>query len=436
MNNIYEFFENNRIDKKSRILLSLSGGGDSVFLFYLFLKARIDFSCAYFQHNLRKDSVKEEEFVKALCKKHSVKLYYAQREKEWNNSIENNAREERYAFLFDVLYREKFDYIATAHNKDDVIETFFINLFRGSGIYGLASIKEKDEKRHIIRPILNITREEIRDSLRKDGIEWYDDPTNEKDIFIRNKIRLQLLPIMKEIFPSYKDTIFRTASNLREYGDLLENILKNYKYILPDEGIYLDCKMILNYNNYSILHALLKDMKMDREFYINLYDLCKKDIGKQLNTKGIVAVKGRYGIYIKGRKQVFFEKYPIKTDKQQINGWKIFIEDIERKNLIFDKGDRFLFLDDLQETYIGSIKRDEKIVHWNNRVYSVKELFSMKHIDSIWLDYMPGIYKGDELIFIPGVFRSRKFSVKGNDKIFKIGVMHNAYRKVLERRGY
>ena len=185
--------ENNLFCKNDRILIALSGGVDSVVLAHLMLKANYDIALAHCNFHLRKEeSNRDEAFVRSWAKENSVELFVKEFDtfaymKENKLSLEMAARDLRYQWFDSLLKEYGFSYLATAHHLDDSIETFFINLLRGTGIAGLHGIQAKNDK--IIRPLLFATREDILNYAKKNNISYVEDSTNSETKFIRNKIR-------------------------------------------------------------------------------------------------------------------------------------------------------------------------------------------------------------------------------------------------------
>ena len=182
-----------------QVLLAVSGGRDSVTLVDLVARCGIPFGIAHCNFHLRPgDCDRDENFVRQLASRHGVKCYVAQFDTrkyaaQYKLSIEEAARRQRYDFFEKIRLEENYDTVATAHHRDDSIETFFINLMRGTGIAGLHGILPRNGC--IIRPLLSISRAEIDEYVRKQGLSYVDDYTNSETVYLRNRIRLQLLPL-------------------------------------------------------------------------------------------------------------------------------------------------------------------------------------------------------------------------------------------------
>ncbi len=241
------FLENIRthslIIPKDTVILGFSGGKDSVTLFYLLkaLKKDIPFDliAAYFNHGLRKDADTEEKWVKCFCETQGVKLVtgsknVSQFRKETGLNLEHAASLSRYKFFQEISSKYTNPKVATAHTRSDLTETFFIKLFRGSGLQGLSAISSKKEN-NIIRPLLLFTQGEILSFIQRNNIEFYQDPSNREDLFLRNRIRHHLVPEIEKIEPDIDNHIFQTVSIIQE----------EYEYFSETAGAILDQHLIL-----------------------------------------------------------------------------------------------------------------------------------------------------------------------------------------------
>lgn len=179
------------------------------------LKKTDQVGVAHVNHNFRADSQKDLEFVKSLAEQLKIPFYSKTLAPQVSGNKEEFGRIERYKFFNELRQNEGFDWILTAHHRDDVIESFFMQIFFGRRVYGIASI---DEKRRLLRPILHMSREEITEYVTKWKIPYLEDPTNDDTGFLRNKIRNILIPTLEDMFGSQvKGSIFES---LREIHDL------------------------------------------------------------------------------------------------------------------------------------------------------------------------------------------------------------------------
>jgi len=229
------------IKSSDTVLLTVSGGVDSVVLCELFQQSKIKFAIAHCNFQLRgKESEGDELFVEALAEKYNVPFHtiafetssYAKKHKL---SIQVAARDLRYAWFEEI--RQQFNYtrIATAHHQDDSIETFFINLIRGTGIKGLHGILPIQEK--LIRPLLFANKIEIIAFAKKNKLKHREDSSNASDKYVRNKIRHSLIPLLNEINKSASSNIITTIENLKSVEAVYQKRIDKKRSSLVNEEI-------------------------------------------------------------------------------------------------------------------------------------------------------------------------------------------------------
>lgn len=215
--------------RKGRSILAISGGIDSVVLTQLCKSLDFDFALAHCNFTLRgEESNSDEEFVEQLGENLDLEVFsqcfdtesYA---KENKLSIQMAARELRYDWFNDLANELDFDYILTAHHADDNFETFLINFTRGTGLNGLTGIPPIND--NIIRPLLPFAREEIETYAKQNGISWREDSSNSGRKYLRNKLRHEFVPILKEINPQLLDSFQNTLDNLNDTADIVEESL-------------------------------------------------------------------------------------------------------------------------------------------------------------------------------------------------------------------
>ena len=236
-----DFVKNEKLFlKKENILLAVSGGADSVVMCHLFKAAGYKYAIAHCNFKLRgKESNNDEEFVKELAENLNVELYtttfktniYAKKE---GISIQMAARSLRYQWFEEIRNKYNFSYVAIAQHKDDVIETLFINLLRGTGISGLHGILSKNGS--LIRPLLFTSKEQIINYCIENNIKFRDDSSNASVKYIRNKIRHQIMPVLKEINPSYKETIIKDIEHFKFVEKVYNNHLKDVGKIVFEKN--------------------------------------------------------------------------------------------------------------------------------------------------------------------------------------------------------
>lgn len=215
------------------ILLAVSGGMDSVVMTELFHRAGFKFGIAHCNFGLRgKESDGDEVFVEKLAGKYNVPFFTkrfltTKVTKERGISVQMAARELRYAWFEEIRKKHKYSYIATAHHLDDQAETFFINLLRSTGIAGFHGILPKQG--NIIRPLLFCFRDDIDAYCRKKNLAFREDSSNSETKYLRNKIRHEILPIFRELNPSFPQILSGTIQRIKETEIILRKSIESIR---------------------------------------------------------------------------------------------------------------------------------------------------------------------------------------------------------------
>ena len=223
-NKVYHLFE-----PDEKLVLAVSGGVDSMVLTDLMQKAGAHFVVAHCNFHLRgKESDDDEQFVRGYAEKNDLQCFvnHFDTEKyavEEGVSIEMAARDLRYAWFEELRQQLGYDKIVLAHHADDQIETFFINLLRGAGLHGLKGMKPINGV--LIRPLLWASREQIRKYAIENQIVWREDHTNAETVYLRNKIRNQLMPLMDEISVDARNSIGKSIGFLASENELYRQLL-------------------------------------------------------------------------------------------------------------------------------------------------------------------------------------------------------------------
>jgi tRNA(Ile)-lysidine synthase len=262
LNKFLKYYSKIGLTKQTKILLALSGGLDSVALLHLFKAAGLYFEVAHCNFNLREEeSDADEQFVRDLCKNLNIKLHT----KHFNTnkfaiqngvSIQMAARDLRYSWFEEIRKSNQLHYIATAHHQDDQVETVLLNLSRGTGLKGMHGILAKQGT--LIRPLLFCDRQALAVWMQTNKYMYREDSSNASEKYSRNKIRHQVLPILKEINPSLTKTFqentvrFNGSENnlsffyekerstllTENYGDFKINLIKLQKLPAPIDALF------------------------------------------------------------------------------------------------------------------------------------------------------------------------------------------------------
>lgn len=237
----------------SRLLLAVSGGVDSMVMAHLFRKAGIGHALAHCNFSLRgPESDGDEHFVAFYAAEHNIPFHckkfdtlgYAALKRI---SVQMAARELRYEWFISVVNREGFDAVAVAHNLNDNVETFLINLLRGTGLNGLTGMSQ--HRNNIIRPLLFATRRDIADYARKEGIEFREDSSNAQVKYTRNRIRHRIIPELEKINPGFINAVSATMNHLAGTSGIAEAYFEGLRETLfrrTGSGFEADIKHLIN----------------------------------------------------------------------------------------------------------------------------------------------------------------------------------------------
>jgi tRNA(Ile)-lysidine synthase len=227
------------IEPKSRLLLAVSGGGDSMVMLHLFNACGYNFAVAHCNFHLRgQEADADEALVRETCKTLGVEFFvkhFQTTEYAANNniSIQVAARELRYGWFSDLCNEKGFTSVAIAHNKNDVAETVLFNLSRGAGLKGLTGIKSKSN--NIIRPLLFAYRHEIEQYAAQHAVTYRNDSSNAQTKYARNRIRHNVLPELQEINPAAIDNIYSTSLHLANTWQAIEAMNAEFKTVVRSE---------------------------------------------------------------------------------------------------------------------------------------------------------------------------------------------------------
>ena len=316
--------DNNLFSKDDRILIALSGGVDSVVLATLMHKANYNIALAHCNFHLRdEESNRDEAFVRSWAKENNVELFVKEFDtygymKENKISLEMAARDLRYEWFNSLMETKKFDFLCTAHHLDDSIETFFINLLRGTGIAGLHGIQAKNDK--ITRPLLFATREEILNYAKENNITYVEDSTNAETKFTRNKIRHNLFPILREINPNFENALKKDIEYLNDTEFIFRREIEKAKSeIIERENdlIKINISKLLSLNPMKIyLYEILSDFSFNETNISDIIQSLEETSGKQFFSKTHRIVKDREYLFIEERKENTTNDFYLINDEQ------------------------------------------------------------------------------------------------------------------------
>ena len=339
---------------KSKVLIAISGGMDSVVLTHVCQNLELNIALAHCNFNLRgAESDADEEFVLELAEDLDLEVFIESFETETyasenNISIQMAARDLRYTWFQELADQLQFDYILTAHHADDNVETFFINLMRGTGLDGLTGIPETNGK--LVRPFLPFSHKALQAYANTKKLVWRNDSSNASTKYLRNKLRHDVIPILKEMNPQFLDNFQKTQAHLQESSEIIEDTLVKIQkkvVLASDNSIQLDVKKLQQLSNPKVyLFYLLKDFQFTE--WDDVYQLLYAQSGKYVLSQTHRLVKDRNTLILTERP-----------------------ENIKTKSFIWEENESELFLPNGQLTIENSSKLGEISA---SRLYVDKDL--------------------------------------------------------------
>ncbi|MBQ7106527.1 MAG: tRNA lysidine(34) synthetase TilS [Clostridia bacterium] len=400
------------LEKGSTVTVALSGGADSVALLYCLLELKEQFSlnicAAHLNHNLRGDeSLRDANFVADLCKKLNVDLSLKSADvssvaKETGESIELAARRVRYDFLNEV----SGGIIATAHTASDSFETMLFNLSRGTAVKGLSGIPPKRD--NLIRPLIYCTRADVEEYCKQNNISFVTDSSNLSDNYTRNKIRHNVVPVLREINPAADIAALRTAKTLREDNEFLESTAQSaFEKCVNDKRI--DLNVLSNYHP-AIAKRVIKQFyeglfsaMLDNTAIETLYKFCCSGTG-QIVLPQCITLRVKNG---------FLE---ILTDNKCNVTYEVKLEKQEKINNLLLKN-AFDYDKIVGDATVRTRREGDKIRLANRGITkSLKKIFCEEKVPNELRERLPVIADDKGIIWVYGVGISERVKVDDNTK--------------------
>jgi len=420
------------------ILLAVSGGADSMLMLHLFANSGFSVAVAHCNFGLRgKESDTDEQFVADYCDRHNIAFYqksfltedFARQE---GISIEMAARDLRYNWFNQLLFQHHFDYLATAHHQDDVIETFLINLSRGSGIKGLSGIQSKSGR--VIRPMLFTNRDEILDYCNQMKIEFRTDSSNQETVYKRNLIRHEILPLLEQVNPAFRKNALKTIGNLNETAQLFQQRMSEIKaFVYSDDeiGAIIHIEKLLSLSpRRTILFELIREFGFQIEQVDDIIDSLSKESGRKFYSNDFRLIKDREYLLVSPYTSKPDKVFYIDEDCTQINHpINLSIEKLERNS-----GFRFSTHPNMVDLDCDKLVFPLILRHWQEGEYFqplgmtglkklsdffIDEKYSIPEKENAWI-----LASGNQPVWIVGKRLDDRFKITANTKRimrFKLG---------------
>ena len=298
---IESFLKKHQIPQDAGFIVTVSGGADSISLLHAFKYLNLRILVLHCNFSLRgKESDMDEQFVKRFCESYGIthrvkKFNTIEYANEKGISIEMAARELRYAWFKEIKEKKNMDYIVAGHHADDVAETVFINYCRGTGIKGLTGIKPINND--VIRPLLSCTKADILNYIEENQLGYHTDSSNNSLDHVRNRIRHQVIPVLKEINPSFLDTVADNCNTFTETEKIFRyGIQKLQESVLDceEDEILIDiAKTLATPAPYTLLYEILKPFGFNKTQIGDILNSHTAIPGKQFVANKHILVRGR-----------------------------------------------------------------------------------------------------------------------------------------------
>ena len=422
--------------KGKKILIACSGGLDSVVLSRLFKELNYNISLAHCNFSLRgKESDEDEKFVISLAGMLSIPVF----NKKFNTkaykikhklSTQVAARKLRYQWFDEVCAGHSFDYLATAHHLDDDLETFLINLSRGTGLKGLTGIPVMNDK--IIRPFLNFPRADILYYAKEKNSTWREDSSNQTTDYLRNKLRIEVIPRLKEVDLNLLNGFQQTQKNLNESASLVNDymaLIKNLIVNKTDEGFEIDIFKLQELpNTNALLYELLAPFGFTA--WNDISNLLVAQSGKQIFSETHRIIKNRTSLLLVENNLVQDqETYLIKESDKRIDvPINLKIEQVEKTSdyipgIVYLDAQKLKFPLQLRKWQEGDLFYPFGMTGKKKLSKFFKdEKLSLLAKEKTWV-----LTSSDDIVWIVGIRADHRFKVETQTKsILKITLYKNS----------
>ena len=418
------------VDDSSRLLLTVSGGMDSMVMLDVILKAGYSCEVAHCNFNLRgRESDSDALLVREECVRRGVtyheKLFDTKGYAAQNGiSIEMAARDLRYEWFYYLLEEHTLDVIVTGHHGDDAVETFFLNLVRGTGIKGLSGMKAVNNK--VVRPFLNFSRVDIEKYCKKNSLAYRHDSSNDEVKYLRNKVRHEIIPLFKEMNTSFFTTMEGNLKRLAEVEDLLEDEVRQVRegFVVEEQGRVLIpiTKIAEHPQKSSVLFELLRPYGFNSNVIGDIIKSLDSIPGKQFYSSTHRLIRDRYNFILFEDRDVLDDEYYINSEVELID------KPISLKIEIFLKPDDYSFSTDSAIAHFDADQIDFPLVlrRWRKgdffrplgmkgfkkmSDFFIDQKLSIADKESVWL-----LQSGENIVWVVGIRMDDRFKITNRTK--------------------
>lgn len=426
--------------KDAPLLLAISGGLDSMVLADLCVKSALNISLAHCNFKLRGDeSDGDEHFIKDFSKTHNLEVFATSFKTETfaktsKQSVQMAARQLRYEWFENLRNQKGFEYILTAHHADDHLETVLINLSRGTGLEGLTGIPEINES--VVRPLLEFSRADIHDYAMTQKVLWREDSSNNNTKYVRNNLRHTIIPLLKDLNPSFIHNFQRTLSHLKDTQSILEDYMLEVEdrviESIDENQIIYNINQIQSLNNpQAYLYQLLKTYHFTD--WTQITALLDAQSGKQITSSTHRLLKNRSQLILSRLNTMA----KISISIEAADGLVSIPNQLFNLKLEMTTS---LGVSDIDHVYLDFevLKFPLRFDNWSHGDYfypsgmsgkkKLSKYFKDEKLSLIDKENIRVIYSGNDVVWIVGRRADQRFLAnKNSTQILKLSIEHNAH---------
>jgi tRNA(Ile)-lysidine synthase len=438
---VQEFIEKYQLfDEHSHIVLGLSGGADSMALAHFLLINKYKFSVAHCNFQLRgEESNLDQQLVEKWCQENKVELQVKHfNTSEYANankiSIEMAARELRYNWFEELTEKLSAKCIAVAHHVNDQVETFFLNIMRGTGIRGYKGMLPSNGK--VVRPFLQVNRSEIEEYIAQYNIPYRDDATNEDTTFIRNAIRHKIIPELEQVNPSFIETMNKNMQRLSGVWSFLKLHFDDMQERLVDQTRDFTKIKLPNDNEKHVFIDFL-NYYFDRQVYSfpmsEIQSIIDGQVGKHLSHNGYVLTKERgflsiSTLYDASKMNLQVKEIPCSLELDNYKFEFKYVKPEGKQSIPVIPNKVWLKIDNDQLPLILRVWQpgDAMKPYGMNGTKKIKKMLTDAQVPSIQRKNYPVLCAEDEIVWLPVIRPHRKYIVTGKEEqVLEVRVLYN-----------
>ncbi len=421
--------------KKDLLLVGVSGGADSMSLCHFLYEEGYSFVMVHCNYHLREnDSILDEHFLRVWAGERNISIFISSCKLQQNRNIQEEARNLRYAYFNEIKNQEHCTCILTAHHLNDQVETFFINLGRGSGIRGLKGMLHKSGD--LIKPLLTVTKQEIYDFTIEHNVPYREDKSNQSNYYLRNFYRNEIIPSIVNRIPSFNEMVNRSMNHLAEVNLLLEEVYKDWQ----KDNISSNGESIIISKPELVRFYLVSQYLSELGYHPETIDQIKSNYshtGKIFTDKnGHELLNDRDTIVIRMKKNLKDEEcFSIFGDESElIVPWGIFSCSsfaASANPFVFPKNNDEILLDKMSLKFPLLLRKWMpgdfiKPLGMKGSTKKIQDVLTNQKISIFGKEKIYVLISGNEIVWIPGIMRSEVAKIEPRSE----SILRIEYKKI------